>query len=1072
MQSEQPGDANVRMSHHTEREGRCGGPCHPRGEATRANGHLEKVEEEGVELRHQVNEMRFSIIDRVPVEVASAIFRFYTAGNYNPLTLGSICQNWRRIAWSTLSLWTCMTITRNKDVPDVVVQLAREWLSRSGKLPLSITITTTLFCKEDEGLDGFHALIDVVNDHVSQWYSLDLFLPSSVLSRLKDASNVTQAMGFLSLQRGYDISGNLTTPTLARIAPRTAILKLRHVDSASLCWSNVVNLTVAEITVYEARAVLGLSRQLQKCRFTTRDEQNRRPINLPPLIHKRLTALDIDTWSNRSSLENLFNSIELPALKILAVRGHIGLPMAAITTLVLRSGMNLNTLSLSSGYLPVLGEDLIQTVELTPNLEHLTISLHFPANRDQLRPFYSALEQHLPTSDRATAALRDPLLPHLRTFNWYGYNGFPWQEILQMGAPVSEIVALIHELPPETMCDIFHLYLGDHLRRSWREKGPTPLLLGAVCRRWRDVAWSDTRIWTSIHFSVDRPNLSQRCEIAKQWLLRSKPLPVSIQIHTVAENLGSQSSKILNDFISFTNQHADRWKTLDIALPGQFHYRFHGGSGLSPSALRQIRIRDTSGNQNGIPMYFEDALPCPEELELSSILLKAIKISWQNVTHVRVFELAIQDCLQILILATTLKSYHVAHLCADELFWSPPTTYKITNHYCLANLEIDSCMVDIVETFLNHLGLPNLKRLFFENLMELPYGAVPVLLGRQRSQLQELVVVQTMLVNAEFILFLQAMPSLRILDLRPPMQFYDPLPLFQYIAETASTKHVFLPELETLRYTHWASDSTAFWSSIPPLFGTLDDPLKRQLKRVEIHIDESDLGHFLTYIDPESLQQLDQIRNAGLEVEIMDPDTGIDFVEESVRHHGTWCEGHLRGMYESQVVHTMYPILNLLIHPFMGASNSVYSANESKLFMIWHRVLIDDAWDLVELQRLMAVSSHLRSLGREVLQSRVGSVIGHFVPENDDIGHIQHMLREHHSYIGGSAAFSVAAPVFFEDLYPRDLNLFVPRDRRDVWRSFFAARGYIVSRHALDSTPIWVMDSFWVCRPVVHSLDV
>ncbi|PPQ87220.1 hypothetical protein CVT26_012198 [Gymnopilus dilepis] len=150
----------------------------------------------------------------------------------------------------------------------------------------------------------------------------------------------------------------------------------------------------------------------------------------------------------------------------------------------------------------------------------------------------------------------------------------------------------------------------------------------------------------------------------------------------------------------------------------------------------------------------------------------------------------------------------------------------------------------------------------------------------------------------------------------------------------------------------------------------------------------------------------------------------------------------------------------------MGASNSVYAAHENELTGIWHQYIQDERYNLLDLQCLMAVSRDVRNLGRGVLNARVGSVLGRFVPENDDIGLIQHMLREHRSYIGGSAAFSVVVPEFFEDLPPRNLNLFVPFDCCEAWRSFFAARGYILSKHRLDSTPIWAMDSFWVCiRP-------
>jgi hypothetical protein len=57
----------------------------------------------------------------------------------NPLSLGAVCTAWRAIAWSTPQLWTSISLCLTY-ITEPRCTILRDWLSRSGELPLYIYI--------------------------------------------------------------------------------------------------------------------------------------------------------------------------------------------------------------------------------------------------------------------------------------------------------------------------------------------------------------------------------------------------------------------------------------------------------------------------------------------------------------------------------------------------------------------------------------------------------------------------------------------------------------------------------------------------------------------------------------------------------------------------------------------------------------------------------------------------------------------------------------------------------------------------------------------------------------------
>ena len=111
-----------------------------------------------------------------------------------PLKLGSVCHQWRQLAWATPDLWTTLYIGIKPTTPTSIATslpgLLHEWLGRSGALPLTIHFShgsqDSDSSSEDNFSDTDHTnmadtlliatglVIHILNCHSSRWRNLHL----------------------------------------------------------------------------------------------------------------------------------------------------------------------------------------------------------------------------------------------------------------------------------------------------------------------------------------------------------------------------------------------------------------------------------------------------------------------------------------------------------------------------------------------------------------------------------------------------------------------------------------------------------------------------------------------------------------------------------------------------------------------------------------------------------------------------------------------------------------------------------------------------------------------------------
>ncbi|KAF4612159.1 hypothetical protein D9613_004509 [Agrocybe pediades] len=124
-----------------------------------AVAHLKDLLNEHQQLKTEINHTHSPIIRDLPEEILSRIFFSYCwdkAGSMHegklvfwrnthaPLKIGAVCRTWRQVAWASPELWTEIVLKRWPSNASYICNqytIAKEWIRRSGALPLLVSLT-------------------------------------------------------------------------------------------------------------------------------------------------------------------------------------------------------------------------------------------------------------------------------------------------------------------------------------------------------------------------------------------------------------------------------------------------------------------------------------------------------------------------------------------------------------------------------------------------------------------------------------------------------------------------------------------------------------------------------------------------------------------------------------------------------------------------------------------------------------------------------------------------------------------------------------------------------------------
>ncbi|KDR85977.1 hypothetical protein GALMADRAFT_261608 [Galerina marginata CBS 339.88] len=372
-----------------------------------AKAALEDLLNQRRELKSKLNHQHKSMIHRLPVEISSLIFEFYVvlaariSDTRGGLVLGAVCHTWRQIAWSSPRLWTRLDIDFGPSIKETHIQLVIEWLGRSGRLPLSISIDL------ESKPDGFpeellSILFEGINNCSSRCYSL--FLADCHL---------------------------LTTPVLDPHATSSF-----QFDHPSFDWGSLINFSASSIFLDELFDIIQQAPQLMQCDFEA--ISNRSPLFIDgpvPICHSHIKSIGIEFGDE--PMEVFLETITLPSLTELSLKVfHEELPTQAFVSFLTRSLCHLQDLSIHNA--TVTDEELVRVLRATSSLTSLKLGSLWTESAIPLVPFYRALAAHLPTTNGRSHTVAESFLPLLMEFVFTGGAQIPWKLIPNFFVPLNE----------------------------------------------------------------------------------------------------------------------------------------------------------------------------------------------------------------------------------------------------------------------------------------------------------------------------------------------------------------------------------------------------------------------------------------------------------------------------------------------------------------------------------------------------------------------------------------------------------------------------------------------------------
>ncbi|KAF8876215.1 hypothetical protein CPB84DRAFT_417724 [Gymnopilus junonius] len=355
----------------------------------------------------------------------------------------------------------------------------------------------------------------------------------------------------------------------------------------------------------------------------------------------------------------------------------------------------------------------------------------------------------------------------------------------------------IHRAPIEIVSMIFQLSLpiippGGILSVKEYERA-SPLVLGAVCRYWRKVAWSTPQLWSLIAIRTGHgSNMGVLVKVAREWLDRSGTLPVSIGLHISRRpEEYPEWSDSYYALCELVNEHSNRWQMLDIRVPGSLFPRFHGHWENPP--LQSLRLYDL---YRGAKLKFDvnNLKPSPKELVLDHVLPKSVEIEWNRLTRVTVVAVDLADCIWILRHTPHLRYYEIK----DILQRSAPNGDSIV-HDRLQQLVLE-CEHSISGIFLRSVAFPALESFHSIGQRQLPSDYISSMLIRSSSpSLKEIVIDSANVDHDNIVSIVRTVPTLQRLEIRA-MRDKAPSPdaLLRLLASTSITNpqdQEFLPAL-------------------------------------------------------------------------------------------------------------------------------------------------------------------------------------------------------------------------------------------------------------------------------------
>ncbi|KAJ7462165.1 hypothetical protein FB451DRAFT_480103 [Mycena latifolia] len=336
------------------------------------------------------------------------------------------------------------------------------------------------------------------------------------------------------------------------------------------------------------------------------------------------------------------------------------------------------------------------------------------------------------------AAIEGKALQHFRRINELRKNH------ASVKAQLDVFVYPVRTLPVEIISEIFtHCLPAGNAKVSLSQ---APFLLLWICRRWREIALSTPRLWSSLDIDVVklRQQVSSQVpgpdwvSLAAGWLGRARSHRLSVTLRHPPEEQSTETR--FQPDLAFLKQISHRLESLEVHGLEQFTREAEDSlepldytPGLFPLLRRLVFGPATPGEDTIYDCWFAFFGDAPQlrELEiLGCIDIKVVPLPWHKLTKFTGYDLDLGDCLEMLHLTPDLEE------CTFKILGSASTMQPVI-HLRLKSLTIlpgstGKCMTDILAS----LTLPTLETLQLSELSGISTSMFEAFLSRSSAPLR------------------------------------------------------------------------------------------------------------------------------------------------------------------------------------------------------------------------------------------------------------------------------------------------------------------------------------------------
>ena len=405
--------------------------CDPRNEIDELDALLERLKLKHYDLKRKINRIHCAIIRQLPMDVTSTIFEFclpdFTDHHFLPhtkedisipLSLGAICSYWREIAWSTPSLWSSLLVRVTSK--HIVTGIAREWLARSGQLPLSIRI----YAAEMHNHGIISALADIINQYSTRWSDLDLYIHSYFWKYFHVTDNHAPILKSIRFHTFSTLGSRLMNLNFQLTCPRLERAFFSNFPLNIQC-DNLTHLTVESIPTIDSFLILRKTPRLVFCKISGFCHRIVGEYHIGPPVLTSLRSLRLGMM-NRSFAEDFLNNLIAPHLEEFSLAPHLdefNLPSYFIPSMeVVASFLRRSACSLRSFSFPSYSEGVMNFLQSMPSLYTVSI-LSTMTLVDTVPGVYNPrniLQLVAKVLSSQSTSLQQGFLPNLKTLEYTG----------------------------------------------------------------------------------------------------------------------------------------------------------------------------------------------------------------------------------------------------------------------------------------------------------------------------------------------------------------------------------------------------------------------------------------------------------------------------------------------------------------------------------------------------------------------------------------------------------------------------------------------------------------------------